>query len=128
MTTKIYCFGNEFIHDDSLAKIIVDEISYPGIEFVKSNQPEDLMNEKGRIIIIDVVKDIDKVILITDIEQLKSRDLFTLHDFDLGYFLKLMQSMSTIKEVRIIGIPQQGDRELIKEGILEQLDSMAPFR
>ena len=128
MTTKIYCFGNEFVYDDALAKSIVDEISYPGVEFVKSNQPEELMNEEGRIIIIDVVKDIDKVILITDIEQLKSRDLFTLHDFDLGYFLKLMQSMSTLKEVKIIGIPQQGDKEKIKEGIMEELHKLAPFR
>ncbi len=124
---NIYCFGNEYIKEDSMAKILVEELSYPGVKFVKSNNPEDIMNESGRIIILDVVKDINEVMLIENLDQLKVRNMVSLHDFDLSFFLKLMQQMGKIINIKIIGIPQFGDKDKIKEGIMTKLNELTPF-
>ena len=128
MTTNVYCFGNEFVKEDAMAKQLVDELQYPGLRFIKSNSPEDVMNEEGRIIILDVVKNIKEVIMIDNLDQLKVRNIVSLHDFDLSFFLKLMQGMGKIINIRIIGVPQQGDKKRIKEDIKAKLDELAPFQ
>ncbi len=118
---KIYCFGNEFLENDSLAKQLADEIVMPEIEFIKCNSPEEIFLEKEDITILDVVAGINQVILINDLGQLKSSNIYTLHDFDLSFFLKLMKAMDRIRGVSIIGIPMKGDKEEIKKEILQKI-------
>ncbi|MBD3164112.1 hypothetical protein GF323_02855 [Candidatus Woesearchaeota archaeon] len=121
---KVYCFGNEFLKSDSLAKEIADKISMPGIEFIKCDSPEEIFLEEKEITILDVVQGIGSVIVIEDINQLKNTDMFSLHDFDLGFFLKLMKSMNQLEKVRIIGIPVKGDKEKIKSKVREILQEI----
>ncbi len=116
---KIYCFGNEFLEYDSLAKVIADEIKIKDIEFIKCNSPEDIFLEEEKIIILDVVEEIKEVVLIDDIDQLKDNQITSLHDFDLSFFLKLKKELGEIKEVKIIGIPMKGDKEKIKSSIIK---------
>ncbi|MFH1642470.1 MAG: hypothetical protein ABIC04_06245 [Nanoarchaeota archaeon] len=118
---KVYCFGNEFLKEDSLAKEIAGELEITGIEFINCESPEDIFQEKGDIVILDVIEGIDKVIIIEDMDQLKDNNITTLHDFDLSFFLKLMKSMDQIGNVRIIGIPIKGDKKIIKKQILKIL-------
>ena len=115
---KVYCFGNEFLENDSLAKEIADEISVSGVEFVKCESPEEIFSEKGQIVILDVVEGISEAILIEDIDQLKDNKIISLHDFDLSFFLKLKKEIGEIKKIKIIGIPMRGDKEKIKEKII----------
>ena len=121
---KIYCFGNEFLEQDLLAKKIADELKIDGVEFVKTDSPEELFLEEERIVILDVVDKIDNVILIGDIDKLKENDMVSLHDFDLSYFLKLKKEMGQVKDVVIIGIPMIGDITKIKEGIIEKIKTI----
>jgi len=115
---KIYCFGNEFLENDSLAKKIADEINIEGIEFIKCDSPTDIVLEEKEIIILDVVDGIDKTIIIEDINQLKDNKIFSLHDFDLSFFLQLMKKTEQINNVKIIGIPMRGNKENIKNDII----------
>ena len=121
---KIYCFGNEFLDYDSLAKELADEISLPGIEFIRCNSPEDIFLEEKHIIILDVVEGIDKTILITDPDQLKDNNIVSLHDFDLGFFLKLMKETKQINKISIIGIPMKGDKQEIKKEIIDNIKNI----
>ncbi len=105
---KIYCFGNEFIKEDALAKEIIDELEIPEVQFIRSEQPEELMELEGKIIIMDVVKNIKEVTIIKNIDQLEARGIISLHDFDLGFFLKLLKAIDVVKEVVIIGLPIKG--------------------
>lgn len=116
---KIYCFGNEFLKNDSLAKEIADEIKIDGVNFLKCDSPTDIVLEEKEIIILDVVEDIDKTIIIDDINQLKDNKIYSLHDFDLSFFLQLMKKTNQINKVRIIGIPMKGNKENIKEDIIK---------
>ena len=99
--TKIFCFGNEFIHHDSLAKEITDEIKE--FEIIKCNTPDNLINHENldNIIIIDVVRGIDKAILITDIDKLRTNKSISAHDLDLGFYHKLYKEMKKINNVKI---------------------------
>jgi Ni,Fe-hydrogenase maturation factor len=69
------------------------------------------------LIIIDTVEGIKKVALIDDLKKLKTEKIYSLHDFDLSFNLKLLQKIGRLKKVKIIGVPMDGD----KRKILEQL-------
>ncbi|NQU78481.1 hypothetical protein HQ545_01805 [Candidatus Woesearchaeota archaeon] len=121
----LLCFGNPYLEDDNLALKIADDMiddKIPGIEIVKCVSPEEVLHYTGKdFFILDVVKDLDDVILINDIDKLKANNLVSLHDFDLGFFLKLMKETGKIEKVNIIGIPQKGSVEDIKKKVINLL-------
>ena len=121
----LLCFGNPYLKEDNLAITIADSIiadKIPGIEVVKCISPDELLNYFDKdFFILDVVKDAKEVVLIDDIDKIQSGNIVSLHDFDLGFFLKLMKETGRISKVRIIGIPQQGDIKDIKKKILSLL-------
>ncbi len=120
---KILCFGNEFLKQDSLAKELADELKIPNTEFIKCSSINDVLKAEGNIVLMDVVKGIKKVTIINDINKLKINRLYSLHDFDLGFFLKLLKETGKIKSITIIGIPQKGNKEEIKKQVYSRLIS-----
>ncbi len=121
----LYVFGNEYLKDDAFAKDVAKEIVKTAKNKLKDElniklcaHPEILLGAKeDEILILDVVKDIKKPMLITDVSQLKSRKLVSFHDFDVGFVLQLMKSLGTDKKIKIIGIPQQGDAKKIADEV-----------
>ena len=118
---KVYCFGNEFLKEDSLAKEIADSISIEGVEFVKCSDSSEIFLQEKEIVILDVVEGISEVVVFDDIDKLKDNSIVTLHDFDLGFFLKLMKGIDQIGKVRIIGVPMKGDKERIKKDVIKKI-------
>ncbi len=121
----LLCFGNELIEQDSLAKKLADKIKMKDVEVIKCNDPEECFEafRKKEIFILDVVKNLKEVKLIKDLNKLKTHSLDTLHDFDLAFFLKLMKETGQMKDIKIIGIPMEGDEDkLVKkiESILKR--------
>jgi len=121
MKTLLLAFGNEYVEQDNLAIEISKELKLDNIEVKRCYSVDELYDYQDyeRIFILDVVKDIEKTMLITDIDRIKGHKLYSLHDFDLGFFLKLMSSLGMLKEIKIIGIPQKGNKEAIKEDIIK---------
>jgi hydrogenase 3 maturation protease len=121
----LLAFGNPYINEDSLAITIADSIikdKIKGLEVVKCISPEEVINYTDKdFYILDVVKDLEEVMIIDDIDRLKGEGMVSLHDFDLGFFLKLMKKTGKLDKVNIIGIPQQGDIKSIKEKVLDVL-------
>ncbi|MBS3158710.1 hypothetical protein J4206_05475 [Candidatus Woesearchaeota archaeon] len=117
----LYVFGNEYLEDDAFAKDVAKEIAKAttkktinGLNIKLCSHPEILLDaEEDELLILDVVKDIKKPMLLTNISQLKTRKLVSFHDFDVGFVLQLMKSMGTDKKIKIIGIPQKGDAKEI---------------
>ncbi|MCD6547063.1 MAG: hypothetical protein J7K22_00755 [Nanoarchaeota archaeon] len=81
---------------------------------------EELENQGDELFIIDCAKGIKKVCLIENIEQLETNKIFTMHDFDLAYNLKLMKKIGLIKNVKIFAIPIK----ISKEEALNQLKKL----
>ena len=113
---RILCFGNPLVEEDSMAKKIADSINIKGVEIVYCNNADDVLNYvDDEIIIIDVIKNINEVVIFDDIDKIKENTIVTLHDFDLGFFLKVLKSIGRVKKVKIIGVPQEGDEGEIRE-------------
>ncbi|HLC50222.1 MAG TPA: hypothetical protein VJI97_02235 [Candidatus Nanoarchaeia archaeon] len=111
----LYVFGNEFLDDDKLAGIVSNNLK-GNFKVERCRSPDDLLDAGKEIVILDVVKGIKEPIIIKDISKIKSRNLMSLHDFDLGFFLKLMEGMGINKKIKIIGIPQKGNaKDIAKE-------------
>ena len=107
---KLYVFGNEYLEGDNFALKISKSLK--SHEIVYCTSPDDLLSaDEKEIVILDVVKGIKKTILIEDIKQISTRKIISLHDFDVGFFLSLMQGMGINKKIKIIGVPQQGNEK-----------------
>lgn len=122
---KILCLGNEFIGCDSFAKDVGKELGKKGFEIVSIKDSFELLNyidsEEG-MVILDVVEGLKEVKLLK-IGDLKESKIMSAHDFDAGFFLKLIGGG---KGIRIVGIPMEGDVEVVSERVKELLKPLHP--
>ena len=109
----VMVFGS---HSDPQAWEMSDVLKkeYSDTVFIKTNNPQDVLNVKGDVVILDVVKGLDNARFVS-IKDLKKREIFTAHDFDVGYFLKMLDENGIISNLRIIGIPEKWDEETVKD-------------
>jgi len=120
----ILCFGNPQIEQDNLAIKLAGTLKIDGFDFKISENPNDILHYDTKdIIILDVARGIDQVTIIEDIDKLKNHSLFTLHDFDLNYFLKLMKAAGILKKIKIIAIPMDYDEKKAMDEIKSLLNS-----
>lgn len=109
---KILVFGNPYLKEDNLAVKISKKLDVPGFEVKHCTNPDDLLNhDLNNSIILDVAKGIEKVDVFNDIDSLEFSVIFSLHDFDLSYFLKILKETGKVKDINIIGVPQGYDEE-----------------
>ena len=116
----VYVFGNPLVRRDSLPLRLIDNLrkTFPSLEFIEFDAIEDL--EEKELNIIDAVKGIEKVELIEDMDKIIAEKIYSMHDFDLGYTLKLMKRMKIVDKIRIFGIPVK----MKEEEALSQLCDM----
>jgi len=117
----IYVFGNPLVKEDSLPLKLADSLrkEFPELDFKEFDTVEDLILEK-ELHILDTVKVIRKVELIEDLDRIITDKVFSLHDFDLSYNLKLFKRMKMIDKIRIFGVPEK----ISHKKALEQLKSL----
>lgn len=123
---KILVFGNPLVDEDSLPLRLIPDLKkkFPEIEFKEFDSVEELQNEGRNLTIIDTVKGIDKVQIIDDIESFELNKIYSLHDFDLGYNLKLMKKAGMIDSVIILGTPIQKDEQRIFKELVILIDGI----
>ncbi|MGA3020947.1 MAG: hypothetical protein ABSD68_03295 [Candidatus Micrarchaeales archaeon] len=122
MRPKILVFGNPLLKIDSLPIRIISDLrkKFPEITFKEFDPNENLEKEGRELNIIDTVEGINKATLITDIDSIKTSRLYSMHDFDLGYSLKLLKKLSYIDSVKIFGVPMK----ISKKEALKQLTDL----
>lgn len=59
--------------------------------------------------------------MLTDIDKIESSPNVSMHDFDLGFQLKLMKKLGKIDKVTIIGVPQNINESQVLEQIKQTL-------
>lgn len=104
----VYVFGNPLVKEDSMPLKLINKLKgeFPSLQFKEFDTVEDVELEK-EMNIIDTVKGIKKVGLIENIDKIMTEKIYSTHDFDLGYNLKLFKKMKMIDKVRIFGIPSK---------------------
>jgi Ni,Fe-hydrogenase maturation factor len=111
MKTKILVFGNPLVKKDNLVLKILPELKkeFPKVDFKEFDSTEDLHKEGRELRIIDVVEGVHEVKLLSfppqSLDVLETNKIYSMHDFDLGYNLKLLEKMNLIDKVEILCIP-----------------------
>ncbi len=122
---KVLVFGNPILRQDSLPLRLLPKLRerFPDIEF-KDFDPNENMEAEGRdLIIIDTIQGIRKVSLVTDIDSIKTQKVYSMHDFDLGYSLKLLKKLKYIDSVMIFGVPMRIKEEEALEQLAKLIDA-----
>jgi hypothetical protein len=112
--SKFLVFGNPLVDGDSAPLRLIPRLrmAFPELEFKEFDPNENMEGEGRNLNIIDAVEGIDKVTLLTNIDSIKTQRIYSMHDFDLGYNLKLLKKLNMIDGVRIFGVPMKiGDDE-----------------
>lgn len=125
---NVLCFGQELVEEDELAKKILPELreKNPEVNFIPCPDPLEILShqEKEEDFLILDVANVPKVTLIDDVNKIKEKKLSTAHDFDLGFFLKLMENFSKNLKIRIICLPQKGNKKEIVREVKKILDNL----
>jgi len=118
---RVLVFGNPLLPEDRLPLKLLPKLrkKFPKIDFVESDPDElEVESAKGLLTIIDTVKGIKKVTILTekDIDKFEISSKYTVHDFDLGWTLKILRKMGLVNDVGIIGVPSgMNEAEALKE-------------
>jgi Ni,Fe-hydrogenase maturation factor len=110
---KILVFGNPLLEYDNIPLKLIPDLQklFPKLEFVEFDPTENLEKQGRNLIIIDTVQGINKVTEINSIDQISKSKLFSMHDFDLGYNLKILQKLNLIDSIKIIGVPMKIEKQ-----------------
>jgi len=104
---KILIFGNPLVEVDNLALKMLPKLQkqFPEIDFIYLDPTENLEEHGKDLKIIDVVHGIKSPVIITDVNKLSKAKIYSMHDFDLSYNLKLSMQVGKIKTIEIFGLP-----------------------
>ncbi len=109
MNVKILVFGNPLVEKDAICLKILPLLKkrFPKIDFLEFDAVEDLEKEGSDLVILDAVDGIGQVKLFLDLKEfeLVQTKRVSMHDFDLGQSLKLLDAMGLLNSVKIIGVP-----------------------
>jgi len=123
---KIYIFGNPLLSFDSMPIKLAPELKkiFPKIKFIVKDPNENLKPDNGVLYIIDTVVGIKKVEIITDLDKIQLDKIYSAHDFDLGFNLKLLQKIGELNAVIIIGIPSGIKKEDALVNLVESINNV----
>ena len=109
---RLILFGNPAIQSDSLALKVGEKLKND-FETTHLGSPFDLL---ARIendpkffddaVILDVAHGIDEPKLFQDLDKLRTIRLGSLHDFDMAFFIKLLNRVGKLEPPRILALPQ----------------------
>ena len=115
---KIYVAGNPLVREDNIPVKLMGRLQkrFPDIKF-QELEPTDNLPEEKTLNIIDTVIGIEDIKVIRDIDKIVTGKIYSMHDFDLGFNLKLMKKAGKLRSVKIIGVPPNMSEEKAFEGI-----------
>ena len=104
---KVYVFGNQDIKEDNKAILVAKalEKKLPGINFIYHDPNEGFDPNDKNLVILDTAFGVDRVKVIDNLDSVKLTHSVSLHDFDLGFSLKLLKKLKKIDTVKIVAIP-----------------------
>ena len=125
MTNTIYVLGNPLLREDSLPLKLLPKLRerFKNAAF-KEIDPSENLPEEEHLVIIDTIINCEKVCVLKEIDKIETEPRYSLHDFDLGFSLKLMKKLGKIKDVTIIGVPQMIRPDEALEQIAEIIASL----
>ncbi|MDP2684584.1 MAG: hypothetical protein Q8P20_06070 [bacterium] len=117
----IYIFGNPLLNFDNLPIRLQPELEklFPDIEFIAMDPNENIHPENKELIIIDTALDIDEVRVLDDIDKIQMSPQYSLHDFDLGFNLKLLKKLGKLEKCTIFCVPPNMNKKQALDELAE---------
>ena len=120
----VLCFGNRAIPEDAAAIEIGESLDLPGVTFVPSSSPEEMIDYlEDDLYVMDVAQGIVEVTLINDPDRFLPPPRVSAHDLDPAIFLKLVQRLYGVS-VPVIALPMHTDRQIVREQVLRLLTAL----
>lgn len=121
----IFVCGNQLLEFDSLPLKLLPQLmkKFSDINFEELDPTENLKPVDKEMIIIDTVMDISEVMIFTDIEIIQNSPNYSVHDFDLGFQLKLMKKLGQLKHVTIFGIPAEINEKTAFKQLVQNIEN-----
>ena len=103
----VYVFGNPDLEQDSLPVRVVPQLQRvrPDCKFHLRDPLEDWDDVPDPLIIVDTLRGIEKVTVITDLDAFADAPRVGMHDLDLLAQLKLLKKVGKLKRVTVVGVP-----------------------
>lgn len=115
---SIYIFGNPLLDFDNLPIRLQPELEklFPDIKFISIDPNENLHPENKELVIIDTALDITEVKILDDIDKIQLSPQYSMHDFDLGFNLKLLKKLGKLEKCTIFCVPHNiNKKQALKE-------------
>lgn len=123
---EIICLGNEMVDEDSLGPYLAGKLKNPGIRHVRTvDEFERACEENDSLIVIDTAEGIEEITVLEGPESLQNSPIATLHDYDIGFSIRLMQKLGTLPNIRIIAVPKGMDRKQASAEIPGLIESIS---
>jgi hypothetical protein len=121
---KIYVCGNPLLEQDNLPLKIIGRLQklLPQYDFTEFDPNENIKPENKELIVIDTIINIEKITVLRDLKRIELDDLYSPHDFDLGYNILLLSKIGLLEKIVIFGIPP----DITEEKALAELKSLIP--
>jgi Ni,Fe-hydrogenase maturation factor len=120
----VLCFGNRAIPDDATAVELGESLELPGVTFIASSSPEDMIDYLDEdLYVMDIAEGVREVTLITDPERFLPPPHVTAHDLDPAVFLKVVHRLYGVS-VPVIALPMGMDRQIVREQLLQLLTGL----
>ena len=118
----IFIFGNPLLPFDRLPLKLIPQLKkeFPEIDFIIKDPNENLEPIDKELIIIDTIANTDEVIVINDLNKIETDKIYSAHDLDLAFNLKILKKIGKLKKVTIFGVPS----EIKKPEALKQLTAL----
>jgi hypothetical protein len=125
----IYLVGNAAVEDDSSPLRLKSHIikSFPGTTVIECDPAESFVPADGSII-IDTVKGLKKPRIFDSLADFESESHVSVHDYGLLLNLKLLLKLGKIRNVSILGLPQNFNPEKDINRILKLIPDIASGR
>ena len=125
MNRTVLCFGSDNKGDD-LAWKICDSLKgkIKNADILKCDSPFEIKDyiKNDRLVIVDVVKGINKTRVFTDLEDFRVSKKVTTHDIDLTFILKILENVRNCK-FKIIGVPWGKKKDEVLNEIKDLISS-----
>jgi Ni,Fe-hydrogenase maturation factor len=120
----VLCFGNRAIPEDSMAVELGLSLEVPGVTFITSSSPEEMIDYlEEDLYVMDVAEGVGEVTLITEPERFLPPPHVSAHDLDPAVFLKIVQKLYGVN-VPVIALPMGVSVEVVREQLLRLLTGL----
>lgn len=122
---KIFVFGNSIVDGDAKPVELLPQLEkrFPTITFIHADPTDQWWEGQKNPIIMDTVSGLEHVRVFTSLDSFEDPKVrITPHDYDLFMDIAFLIKLKKIDEFQIIGVPQQGNTEVLLKDIVKKIE------